>query len=178
MLERIRKFFINKKISQMQAVNKDLGRKINNLNEKLVRLNYEKCEAQYLVHNFQEKIENITNTTKENGIVLETKKLMEFLSYSYNFTKDESGNGKLAIAMDAVKTTEFQEGEPPSFWWRGMCAKVKDGKIIFYPGQLDTIEWKCYPTDAHLFIEWISHHIKILDEGKDSKLKTYIIELN
>jgi hypothetical protein len=113
---------------------------------------------------------------------------------------DDKSRTKLYLIAKVVNREIFNEGElkfPPlaltmqcfheplngvgTFGWRGLVAKVENGEILFYPEQLDVISWKDYPKDAHCFIEWISHHQRIIFEKFNygqTELKPYSVDFN
>lgn len=168
MLSKLKNWLKNKKIIQLEKCLAHEKSMKMRLSREVDHINFLKCQNAYLVQCFQEKVEKYTATRNFEDL----SNLTDLLFYSYRFI----GNHEYGrLAHSSHKQLPAASVNVARFIWRDIIADIEDGNIEFYPEQMEQIEWREYPNDSHLFIEWISHHQKIL-YGNES-LKPYSVEL-
>jgi len=171
MITKIKTFFHNRKVKAMKKVHDYDLVQLKNLRVENQRLGKEMREMKYLLLKFQ-KLLSVEAVYKRQSVV----RLLEQSLCVDAVLNPLYDKPMLVQAHKLIHKTYFTEGEFPSFVWRGTVAKFKENDFVFYSEQLDIIEWKDYPLDAHLLIEWISHHQRIIDG--EVHLQPYSVELN
>ena len=175
----IKDYFTTQRTKHVLSSNEHLKKRMRSTNEEYRVLNRNIAEYKSVILRFQhflDKVEVNAESPKE------LKMLKAFSDYSKSYATNH-GEGILALANNAVKRYDFDPGELPNFGWRGLVAEVRDGKIEFVPEQIDMIDWRQYPLDSHIFIEWISHHQRIIDRDNgltrgDERLIDYCVDFN
>jgi hypothetical protein len=182
MLTKIKNWFQNKQIERLKDCLEHERRVKMRLSREVESLFADKCHKEYLVHCFQDKVQaHIDELCRGGGNHDSYLNLKEFHTYSYNFVEPIKF-GRLATSH--AKHNSVEAVNKAEFVWRDIVAQVSDGEFIFFPEQINSIQWKDYPIDCQLFIEWIAHHQKLLTDidcrlftEKPIDLKPYSVEL-